>query len=62
MIKATITPGTHPNTVRINTINIEPHPLSMTESGGKMMAKITLQILINYVFVLRLNVTIKNRI
>lgn len=30
----------------IKTISIEPQPLSMTDSGGKMMAKITLQILI----------------
>jgi hypothetical protein len=62
MIKAAITPGTHPNTVRINTINIDPHPLSMTESGGKMMAKITLQMLINYVFNLGMNVIFKNRV
>lgn len=46
-----MTPGIHPNTVSIKTIIIEPHPLSMTESGGNMMAKITLQILIEQVFV-----------
>jgi len=62
MIKAAITPGTHPNRVSINTITIDPHPLSITESGGKMIAKITLQMLIIRFFVLGLNVTTKNRI
>lgn len=42
-----MTPGIQPRTVKINTITMEPHPLSITESGGNIIAKITLQILIN---------------
>jgi hypothetical protein len=41
--KAAITPGTHPKNVRINTIKIDPQPLSMTESGGNKIERITLQ-------------------
>ena len=37
MIKAAITPGIHPKQVRINTITIEPHPLSITAKGGKII-------------------------
>jgi hypothetical protein len=49
MIKAAITPGTQPRSVRIKTIKIEPQPLSITASGGKRTDNITLQILIyNY--------------
>ncbi|GAK96413.1 hypothetical protein JCM19294_1926 [Nonlabens tegetincola] len=43
-----MTPGTHPNKVNINTIKIEPQPLPITASGGKIMAKITRQTLIYY--------------
>jgi len=43
---AAITPGTHPQSHNKKTINIEPQPLSNTESGGKKMASKTLQILI----------------
>jgi hypothetical protein len=32
--KAAITPGTQPQRVRINTIKTEPHPWSITASGG----------------------------
>ena len=46
IINAAITPGTHPHTVRINTITTEPQPLPITASGGKRIAKRTLQILI----------------
>lgn len=42
-----MTPGIQPKTVKINTITMEPHPLSITESGGNTIARITLQILIN---------------
>ncbi len=42
-----MTPGIQPRTVKIKTITMEPHPLSITESGGKTIAKITLQMLIN---------------
>ena len=41
MMRAAITPGTHPQIVRINTITIEPHPLSITAKGGKIMARST---------------------
>jgi len=41
MIKAAITPGTHPQRVRIKTITIEPHPLSITARGGSKIAKST---------------------
>jgi hypothetical protein len=47
MIRAAITPGIHPMSVRIKTIRIEPQPLSMTASGGKRTDNITLQILIS---------------
>jgi hypothetical protein len=43
---AAITPGTHPQSHNKKTINIDPQPLSNTESGGKKMASKTLQILI----------------
>jgi hypothetical protein len=46
MIKAAITPGTHPNKVRISTIRIDPQPLSITARGGKRIDNITLHILI----------------
>lgn len=45
-MSAAITPGIQPKIVSINTISIEPHPLSITDNGGKMIAKITLQRLI----------------
>jgi len=38
---AAITPGIQPQRVNRNTITTEPQPLSMTESGGKITAKIT---------------------
>ncbi len=41
MIKAAITPGTHPHIVRIKTITIDPHPLSITAKGGSKIAKST---------------------
>jgi len=46
MIKAAITPGTHPQRVSNNTIRKEPQPLPMTDNGGNIMAKRTLQKLI----------------
>jgi hypothetical protein len=42
MINAAITPGIHPARVSKKTISKEPQPLSITESGGKMIARITL--------------------
>lgn len=35
MMRAAITPGTHPARVSRKTMSIEPHPLSITASGGK---------------------------
>ena len=45
-MSAAITPGIQPHTVKIKTINIDPHPLSITASGGKRIESSTLQILI----------------
>jgi len=46
MIKAAITPGIHPHNVRIKTITTLPHPLSITDKGGKIIASMTLNIFI----------------
>jgi hypothetical protein len=43
MTKAAITPGTHPQNVKINTIKKEPQPLSKIEKGGKKIANKTLK-------------------
>ena len=43
MIKAAITPGIHPRHVNINTITIDPQPLSITAKGGKIMHNKTLK-------------------
>lgn len=48
IINAPITPGTQAQSVRRNTIIIDPHPLSITASGGKIMQRITRQIDIVY--------------
>ena len=45
IINAAITPGTQPHSVNINVIKKEPHPLSTTANGGKMIAIITLSML-----------------
>jgi hypothetical protein len=37
-----ITPGIQPRQVSINTIRKEPHPLSTTANGGKIIHIITL--------------------
>ena len=42
MTRAPITPGIHPQQVRIVTIKNEPQPLSSTASGGKIIDNITL--------------------
>jgi hypothetical protein len=42
MIRAAITPGIHPQSVRIKTSTIEPHPWSITANGGKMIDSKTL--------------------
>ena len=41
MMSAPMTPGTQPMAVRISTIRKDPQPLSITDSGGKMMANRT---------------------
>tara|TARA_R110002051_G_scaffold266396_2_gene326190 strand:- start:78510 stop:78650 length:141 start_codon:yes stop_codon:yes gene_type:complete len=46
MTKAAITPGTHPQSQSKKTINIDPHPFPITDSGGKNMARRTRQKLI----------------
>ena len=43
MIKAAITPGIQPKQVKINTITIDPQPLSTTAKGGKTIHSITLR-------------------
>ena len=40
-----MTPGTHPQSVSMNTIRKEPHPLSTTAKGGKKMDRRTRQTL-----------------
>jgi hypothetical protein len=48
MISAAITPGIQPKHHKINTISIEPQPLSKTAKGGHKMESITRQKLIIY--------------
>ncbi|CAM1344897.1 conserved hypothetical protein [Tenacibaculum amylolyticum] len=43
---APITPGIHPQSVNKKIITNEPHPLSIIESGGKIIANKTLNIFI----------------
>ena len=50
IIKAAITPGTHPQIVRSKTMITEPQPLSMTASGGKNIDSKTLIKLIGFFF------------
>jgi len=50
IIKAPIIPGIKPIHVRIKTIRKDPHPLSTTDKGGKITAKITLNNDIIYFF------------
>ena len=46
MIKAAITPGIHPKTVKIKTIKTLPQPLSITAKGGNKTDNNTLHIFI----------------
>lgn len=55
MIKAAITPGTQPINVRIVVIRMEPQPLSMTASGGKITHNKTRQQLIANLLLLDLD-------
>ena len=43
IIRAASTPGTQPKHVNIDTITIDPHPLSRTASGGNIIANNTLK-------------------
>jgi hypothetical protein len=45
MTKAAIVPGTHPQSVKIKTIRIDPQPLSKTAKGGKRIDNTTRKIL-----------------
>ena len=42
-MRAAITPGIQPHSVRIKTINKEPQPLSITAKGGNKIANKTRQ-------------------
>tara|TARA_R110002167_G_scaffold23281_8_gene82737 strand:- start:2053 stop:2196 length:144 start_codon:yes stop_codon:yes gene_type:complete len=46
MTRAAMTPGTQPQNVSNKTIKKEPHPLPITDKGGKMIANKTLRKLI----------------
>lgn len=46
---AAIAPGTHAQRVSSRVMSMEPHPLSNTANGGKIMHSITLKRLIMYV-------------
>lgn len=50
IINAAITPGTQPAKVKRSTIIKEPQPLPKTANGGKIIAKITRQKLIAFLF------------
>lgn len=45
---APITPGIHPHNVNNKIIKKDPHPLSITDKGGKKMANSTRKKLIAY--------------
>ena len=50
-MSAAKTPGIQANRVRINTIKIEPQPLSITASGGQTIDNNTLKkLIINFVY------------
>ena len=41
MISAAMTPGTHPQKVKSNTIKNDPQPLPITDKGGNSIASKT---------------------
>ena len=41
--KAAMTPGTHAHSVSMSTIKKDPQPLSTTDKGGNIIARITLR-------------------
>ncbi len=51
MTSAPITPGTHPQSVKSNTITKEPQPFPITDKGGNRMANKTLQKLIDLILI-----------
>ncbi len=53
IINAAITPGIQPKHHNINTINIDPQPLSKTAKGGQNIDKTTRQKLIILLFIYR---------
>lgn len=53
-----MTPGTQPQSHKINTIRIEPQPLSKTDRGGHMIESSTLQKLIKYLILITLCLTL----
>lgn len=50
IIRAAITPGIQPQSVSKKTIKKDPQPLSITDSGGNMIANNTLIKLISTIF------------
>lgn len=50
IMSAAITPGIQPQMVRIKTIKMDPHPLSITARGGNKIESNTLQILIEQIY------------
>ncbi len=54
IIKAAITPGIQPASVNKKVIIMDPHPLSMTAKGGKIITKITRKQLIEIYFWVKL--------
>lgn len=48
-------PGTHPQSVRMRTMSIEPHPRSNTANGGKIIDSNTL---ISDIAVVYINVSV----
>jgi len=50
MTNAPITPGTHPQSVKSNTIRKDPQPFPITERGGKNTASKTRQKLMIFDF------------
>lgn len=56
IINAPITPGTQAQRVRRKTIIIEPHPLSITARGGKIIQRITRKRDILYFLILKFKI------
>jgi hypothetical protein len=61
IIKAAKTPGIHPAIVRRSTIKTDPHPLSTTAKGGKMIQSKTLQSDISFSFFVNMAVKLDKK-